>query len=490
MGADDAVRRRIIERLGSMHGLPQKIGQVISLGELDSDASPDAGYSSLTESGAALPIAEIQPLVEKELGAPLAARFRFFSPVGISASIGQVHRATLHDGRSVAVKVQYPGIGDAMGLDLGALDWLTIPFGGFGRGFDMDAYRGEVGAMLASELDYTREAATLRRLATLTEIIPGLELPRVVPELCTSTVLSMTWLSGGSFRDTRSWSAAQRSDTLVILARFFLESVFHERLLHADPHAGNYRFRLDGGEARVGVIDFGCAKSLPVDFTDALARLFRLALDGETASAPYLACYVDLGFRAELMEPMADRLGAFTALMLAPWLSRTPFDFDTWQLSARMAEVLGEFRWNLRVSGPANAIFVVRAWQGLLSYARALHAPVALRGLLESMLGSDACSSRRTPVMTRSMIDTRTEAVAAHLKISVTEAGAPRVTLTFPGRCADTLEELMPDDLRARLAHEGTHLAGIVGASAKRGHVPGVLFESVHEQQHVRVWLE
>jgi len=483
-----------------MHGLPQKIGQVISLGELDNDEHTDASYSSLTESGAALPISEIQPLVEEALRAPLGERFRFFSPVGISASIGQVHRATLHDGRSVAVKVQYPGIGDAMGLDLGALDWLTIPFGGFGRGFDMSAYKGEVGAMLASELDYTREAATLRRLATLTDIVPGLELPRVIPELSTDTLLTMTWLSGGTFQETRHWSAAQRSDTLVILARFFLESIFQARLLHADPHAGNYRFRLENGEARVGVIDFGCAKALPIDFTDALARLFTLALAGETHSAPYLACYIDLGFRRELMEPMADRLGAFTALMLEPWLSRTPFDFDQWQLSERMAEVLGEFRWNLRVSGPANAIFVVRAWQGLLAYARALHAPVALRRLLEVMLGetsplrsnvvSAARSSLRTPIMTRDMIDTRTAAVAAHLKISVTEAGAPRVTLTFPGRCADTLEELMPDDLRGRLANEGTHLASIVGASARRGHVPGVLFESTHEQQHVRVWLE
>jgi predicted unusual protein kinase regulating ubiquinone biosynthesis (AarF/ABC1/UbiB family) len=500
MGASAAVRQRIIGRLGAMHGLPQKIGQVISLGELDADEPADVSFSALTESGAALPMAEIQPLVEQALGAPLAERFRFFSPVGISASIGQVHRATLHDGRSVAVKVQYPGIGDAMGLDIGALEWLTLPFGGFGRGFDMAAYRGEVGAMLASELDYTREAVTLRRLATLTERIPGLELPQAVSELSTPTVLTMSWLAGGTFHTTKQWSAAQRADTLRILARFFLESVFQARLLHADPHAGNYRFRLEDGAVRVGVIDFGCAKALPIDFTDALARLFRLAMTGDTTADAYLACYIDLGFRPELMEPMADRLGAFTALMLEPWLSTEPFNFDAWQLGPRMAEVLGEFRWNLRVSGPANAIFVVRAWQGLLSYARALHAPVALRPMLDAMLGDDsplmkagaspARTALRTPVMTRDMIDTRTEAIAQHLMIRVSEAGAPRVTLTFPGRCADTLEELMPDDLRARLAREGTNLAGIVGMSAKRGHIPGVLFESHHEQQHVRVWLE
>ena len=500
MGADPAVRERIIARLGAMHGLPQKIGQVISLGELDAEEPADIAYSALTESGTALPIAEIRPLVEEALGAPLGERFRFFSPVGISASIGQVHRATLLDGRSVAVKVQYPGIGDAMGLDLGALEWLTIPFGGFGRGFDMAAYRGEVGAMLASELDYAREAATLRRLATLTEIIPGLELPKVVTELSTPTVLTMSWLEGDTFHATREWSAAQRADTLHLLARFFLESVFQARLLHADPHAGNYRFRLEDGAVRVGVIDFGCAKALPIDFCDALARLFRLAMTGDTTVASYLACYIDLGFRAELMEPMADRLCAFTALMLEPWLSDTPFDFDRWQLSARMSEVLGEFRWNLRVSGPANAIFVVRAWQGLLSYARALHAPVALRPMLDAMLGpespltattaSSARAALRTPVMMRDMIDTRTVAIAEHLKIRVTESGASRVLLTFPGRCADTLEELMPDDLRARLDAEGTNLANIVQKSAKRGHLPGVLFESHHEQQHVRVWLE
>jgi predicted unusual protein kinase regulating ubiquinone biosynthesis (AarF/ABC1/UbiB family) len=503
-GADAAVRQRIIERLGAMHGLPQKIGQVISLGELDADEPTDVAYSALTESGAALPIEQIQPLVEEALGASLAERFQFFSPVGISASIGQVHRATLLDGRSVAVKVQYPGIGDAMGLDLGALEWLTIPFGGFGRGFDMAAYRGEVGAMLASELDYAREGATLRRLERLPERIPGLELPALIPELSTPTVLTMSWVAGDAFPETRQWSAAQRADTLRILAQFFLESVFQARLLHADPHAGNYRFRLDNGAVRVGVIDFGCAKALPIDFTDALARLFRLAMTGDTTADSYLACYIDLGFRAELMEPMADRLGAFTALMLEPWLSSEPFNFDAWQLGPRMAEVLGEFRWNLRVSGPANAIFVVRAWQGLLSYARALHAPVALRPMLDAMLGdllgddaplmttasSPVRAAVRTSVMTRDMIDPRTHAIAQHLKIRVSERGTPRVTLTFPGRCADTLEELMPDDLRARLVREGTNLAGIVGMSAKRGHVPGVLFESHHEQQHVRVWLE
>ncbi|MDQ8162751.1 MAG: AarF/UbiB family protein [Gemmatimonadota bacterium] len=102
----------------------------------------------------------------------------------------------------------------------------------------------------------------------------------------------------------------------------------------------------------------------------------------------------------------------------------------------------------------------------------------------------EAAAALRTPVMTRDTLDPRTPALAPYLKIRVTEAGAPKVTLTFPGRCADTSQELMPDDLRARLADEGTDLAGIVERSAKRGQTPGVLFESHHAQQLVRVWLE
>ncbi len=488
---DPAVRQRILDRLGGLHGLPQKIGQVMSLGELDRDDSVEVGFSSLTESGAALPLATVQAIVEEALGGSLDQHFAFFSPFGIAASIGQVHRATLHDGRSVAVKIQYPGIGDAVGLDLGALEWLTLPFGGLGRGFDMAAYRQEIGSMLAGELDYAHEATTLERVAPLATYVPRLEIPEVVRSHSNARVLTMTWLAGDAFPVTRAWSLTQRAQTLDTLVRFFLESVFDARLLHADPHAGNYRFRLESGRPRVGVIDFGCTKALSPSFVDALARLFRLALANDERPAEYLACFVDLGFRAELMEPMAARLPAFAGILLDPWKDSAPFDFDRWELGPRMSEALGEFRWNVRIAGPAEAIFVVRAWQGLVAYARALHAPVALRPLLETALG--AYERARTTVRTGSAA--LQPAVQAPLgsefvKIRVTEHGNPKVTLTFPGRCADTLEELMPDDLRSRLAAEGTDLAAIVAASARRGHVPGLLFESHHNAQHVRVWLE
>ncbi len=121
--------RHVVERLGALNGLPRKIGQILSLGEL-APIESEASYTPLTEGEAVLPERVVRRIVERELGAPVAELFREFDGEGISASIGQVHRAVLRDGRRAAVKVQYPDIDKALRQDLRALGWLTVPLGG------------------------------------------------------------------------------------------------------------------------------------------------------------------------------------------------------------------------------------------------------------------------------------------------------------------------------------------------------------------------
>ena len=153
-GADDA-RRRLVERLGSLHGLPQKIGQLLALAGPDGPSS----FAPLTETRSALPLCAALDLLEASLGRPWTDCFRSIDAEGIAASLGQVHRAVLRDGRPAAVKIQYPDSAANVDADLGALDWLSLPFGGLRGGFDLAAYRREVGGMLRQELDYRREAA-------------------------------------------------------------------------------------------------------------------------------------------------------------------------------------------------------------------------------------------------------------------------------------------------------------------------------------------
>ena len=99
---------------------------------------------------------------------------------GVAASLGQVHRAVLRDGRPAAVKIQYTDSAANVDADLGALDWLSLPFGGLGGGFDLSAYRREVGGMLRQELDYRREAESLRRFGALAAGCEAVVVPEVM----------------------------------------------------------------------------------------------------------------------------------------------------------------------------------------------------------------------------------------------------------------------------------------------------------------------
>ncbi len=109
-----------------------------------------------------MPVRTALDLLEESLGRPWTDGFRSIDAEGIGASLGQVHRAVLRDGRRAAVKIQYPDSASNARADLLALDWLSLPFGGLRRGFDRGAYRREIGSVLAQELDYRREADALR----------------------------------------------------------------------------------------------------------------------------------------------------------------------------------------------------------------------------------------------------------------------------------------------------------------------------------------
>ena len=162
--SQDAARQRLVQRLGLLHGLPQKIGQLLAFSEIDAS---DPAFTKLTENEPSLSAATARAEVERQLGGPIHSFFTSFEDRGIAASIGQVHRATTLDGRIVAVKIQYPGIAECVEFDLRALGWLAAPIGDLRRGFDLKAYRTEIGQSLRDELDYHKEAASLNHFSNL-----------------------------------------------------------------------------------------------------------------------------------------------------------------------------------------------------------------------------------------------------------------------------------------------------------------------------------
>lgn len=471
-----------------MRGLPQKIGQLLSLGAPDSDTEI---FGMLTEAAEPVPASTAFEWIAEELGRPLTGLFRTLDPHGAAASLGQVHRGTLHDGRAVAVKVQYPGLRDALDADLASLGWLAAPLAAGRSGFDLDDYRRELRGSLLGELDYRREVATLERFAARSAEVPGLVTPVPVDELCTPRVITMTWVEGERLAATASWPAAVRHDLALTLLRFFLRGCFTWGEVHADPHAGNFRFSRAGRDASVGVLDFGCVKALEAGERGGLRRL--LAHGGQMRDVELLEAYIEAGFKPALLEPMAPRLRAVTAVLFEPFQARGPYDPRAWCLSERLAAVLGDDRWNFRFAGPASLLFLVRAFQGLVQHVRQLEAVFDWRQELAGLPAHDASaagSPRAIPFVTAHSQKDPVPMAATLLRLSVVRHGEPVVQLSFAATVIGHLEELMPAEILARVRAQGIDIEEVKARAKAGGYPPGDLVVLDDGIKTVRVWLE
>ena len=479
-------RARLVERMGALHGLPQKIGQILSLGEI---SAPEQTYTSLTECRGTLPAPEAFAEMEKCLGAKLSECFRTIEEEGISASLGQVHRAVLPDGRPVAVKIQYPGMAEALRLDLRALGWLTAPVGGLKRGFDLRAYQREVGAMLQEELDYRHEAEMIRIFAARTAEWEEVRVPTVIDELSGDRILTMTWVEGEPISAARHWPLEERRKLAACLLRLFLTSCFAWGYLHSDPHPGNYRFARSGGKATVGWLDFGCVKKLEAGQMQALAGLVGDVLDGRARGGTerVLARYLGMGFNRDLLTPMAHLLAPLSEVLFEPFGTAGEFSLLSWNLSERVGEILHEFRWNFRFAGPANLIFFMRAYQGLIQYLQVLDAPVNWQAALEEAWKDQEPASEPEP---RPLSKARLKMKSEKLRIRITEANRTKVDLTFRAAVAENLPDLVPPELCAKLAERSIDVEKIAREVVARDFEPAELFQLQEGEKGIRVWLE
>jgi predicted unusual protein kinase regulating ubiquinone biosynthesis (AarF/ABC1/UbiB family) len=254
---------QVAERLGNMKGALMKVGQMASY--LD-DGLPEPVRQALAQLQADAPpmSAELAAeVVAAELGRPPEALFTEWDPRPIAAaSIGQVHRAVLHDPatgreRAVAVKVQYPGVGDAIEADLRNTDLLgALLKQGFG-GLDPDEMVAEIKERLTEELDYRREATNQARFAEFFRGHPFIHVPDVVPSHSGATVLTSDLVVGASWREALTWDQHQRDLAGEALFRFVFRSLYGFHAFNGDPHPGNYVFHGDG---RVSFVDFGLVR--------------------------------------------------------------------------------------------------------------------------------------------------------------------------------------------------------------------------------------
>jgi predicted unusual protein kinase regulating ubiquinone biosynthesis (AarF/ABC1/UbiB family) len=248
----------VADTLGAMKGVMMKIGQMASY--VDDGLSPAIRrtLARLQDSVPPMRPELAATVVAEELGAPPERAFARWDPLPIAAaSIGQVHRAVTHDGRAVAVKVQYPGIADTMAADLRNVALLRRILRIAAPTQDVDALLTEVRDRVLEELDYRREAASQQVFAAYYRGHPTIQVPSIISELSTRRILTSELSDGARFAELASWPQPERDLAAETIYRFVFRSLYEIGAFNGDPHPGNYLFHRGG---RVTFLDFGLVK--------------------------------------------------------------------------------------------------------------------------------------------------------------------------------------------------------------------------------------
>ncbi|MFC9430640.1 ABC1 kinase family protein [Streptomyces sp. NPDC056987] len=292
---------QLFKVLGELKGGAMKFGQALSVFE---SALPEeiagpyrAALTKLQEAAPPMPTRTVHAVLAERLGEEWRDLFlEFEEKPSAAASIGQVHRAVWHDGRQVAVKLQYPGAGEALLSDLTQLSRFAVLLGPLIPGMDIKPLIAELRDRVSEELDYALEAEAQRAHAAEFADDPDVVVPEVVHQ--GEQVLVSEWIDGVPLSEVIADGTPEQQDRAgQLLARFLFSGPARTGLLHADPHPGNFRLLppVESGEApsgkregayRLGVLDFGTVDRLPGGLPDIIGEALRLALAGD-AEAVY-----------------------------------------------------------------------------------------------------------------------------------------------------------------------------------------------------------
>jgi aarF domain-containing kinase len=376
--------RRLAERLSQMRGAVMKVGQLLSMdghGVLPTHFAQLLG--GLRDQAHAMPAAQLAEVLEQAYGAQWHKRFRrlSFEPVA-AASIGQVHRAETHDGRVLALKIQYPGVRRSIASDMANLGLLVRTPGLVPSGMDAGAVQAllaRIQAQLEHETDYRAEARAAHAYRERLGADPVLTVPAVVDEHCTGYIIATEFAPGIPVDQLAhaGMPQSQRDHVAAALSRLAVHEFFRMRLVQTDPNFGNYLF--DAASGRVALIDFGATEAVSPVRVEQLRELGR-ALQAD--DLPRIrAASLAAGFTAPA-DPPAQSDGVIALMRLAgePLRHVGAYDFGASTLFARSFEQGREqfFGAGYARTPPPDLLFLQRKFAGTFMLCTRLQARIDL----------------------------------------------------------------------------------------------------------------
>ena len=303
------------EALGGLKGPVMKIAQILS--SIPDAVPPEfaAELAQLQSNAPAMGWPFVKRRMKAELGADWEGKYAEFGHEAVAAaSLGQVHRARLHDGRLVAAKLQYPDMASAVEADLAQLDLLFSIYRRIDKSIDTGEIRHEMADRLREELDYAREAKHIALYHDILATHSDVHVPEVVTELSTARLLTMGWLDGRPMLSFKDAGADVRNTIAATMFRAWYAPLHRHGIIHGDPHLGNYSVRED---LSVNLLDYGCVRVFPPRFIGGVVDLYRGIQSGDEELA--VDAFERWGFKG-LSRDIIDTLLIWAKFLYGPLL--------------------------------------------------------------------------------------------------------------------------------------------------------------------------
>ncbi|MEM9344292.1 MAG: AarF/ABC1/UbiB kinase family protein [Pseudomonadota bacterium] len=377
--------RRLADELARMRGAAMKVGQLISMdtGDMLPPELADI-MARLRDQAHFMPPKQLKQVLTRNWGPDWLNKVKRFDVQPIAAaSIGQVHRALLKDGRDVAVKVQYPGVARSIDSDVANVGALVRMSGLIPKGFDIAPYMDEARKQLHEETDYAREGAHMRRFAELLQDQDDFVVPEFQEDWSTPEILTMSYLDGQPIEVAAAASQEERDRITAALIDLTLREVFDFGVTQSDPNFANYRYNPTTG--KIILLDFGATRELEASLTDGYRRLLRAGLVADRDAMRDVL--MDLRF-IDGTGPFEDRVITMIQTVFDAVRHTDTFDFADRTLSNEM----NEQGMALSAEGyvppliPMDVLYIQRKFGGMYMLGSRLRAVLSVRSMLAQRL--------------------------------------------------------------------------------------------------------
>ncbi|MCK4842001.1 MAG: ABC transporter, partial [Methylococcales bacterium] len=473
--------------MAEARGLTMKIGQLMA-GSDDSNL-----FQPLVTSIKPLPLEKMLPILQQHIGKPVTQLFQHIDESKAAASLGQVHHAKLLDDTEVAVKIRYPGIVESINAELKLSGWLPDAGPVKRWQFDSSDYKNTLRRQLLRETDYRIEIQTQQRFKQKLQV-PGLVIPKIHADLGGEAVLVQSWEQGCRFTEACKWPKKARLEIARTLLLTLFQSLFVHGEIHGDPHPGNYLFRRDAQDhAETVLLDYGCTVVISKPYRLALLKLIHASQAGIAVDP--LQCFVAMGFNAEKLHHIKDKMPALCQILFQPFLAEKPVHAKQWQISQPMQQLLEDQRWWFRAAGPADLLLLLRTFHGLKQQMEHLDVAIPWWPLLKFAVGEELLQqAQATELAVIDKSSTNQQAVkisARKLCIRVTDHGKLSINLDLPAEAILDLESMIPSKVLQQIQHNtDINLIELTNNIQGNGIIPQVVYTSEVSDKYYKIWLE